>query len=162
MKYFILALLVSLVFIPSALAQTVSLDVEGSCMEYNVTVTLRDFEDACYDVKIDVTSTDGRVGEIFDPRQGWKSGFYYVNGDLCVENNESSRTYAVRTTDESVLNFFGAARLGGRDWVSGYYTVTQQCATLEEILGFPAFLLAICVAILLVIAGITAYVKVMK
>lgn len=161
MKY-LLIFFIFLFLIPSALAQTVSLDVEGKCREFNVTVTLSSFEDACYDIKIDVTTSDGRVGEIFDPRQGWKSSFYYINEDLCVENNESSKTYVLRAdTDNPILNFAGFARLGSRDWVLGYSTVSQDCSTVED-LGFSALLLGAAVVILVLLAGVTAYIKVMK
>jgi hypothetical protein len=43
-KFILFAFILSLFLIPSALAQTVSLDIEGACREYNATVSLAGFE----------------------------------------------------------------------------------------------------------------------
>ncbi|MFH1364731.1 MAG: hypothetical protein ABIH52_03690 [Candidatus Aenigmatarchaeota archaeon] len=106
----------------------VSLFIEGTCREYNVTVTLDGFESACYDTKVDVTTDAGRVGRIFDSREGWKSSFFYVKEDLCVENGSVNKTYQIKAdTVSPQLNFAGSIRHGSQTWTTGYYEVGQDC-----------------------------------
>ena len=83
LSLFLLGALILL--IPGVQGQTVQLDIEGTCQSFNATVSLQAFGPGCYDVKIDVTSLEGRVGEIFNPRQGWTSSFFNVHAGSAVD-----------------------------------------------------------------------------
>ena len=161
-----LALLLALLFVPLASAQQINLDINGVCREFNVTGIYTNLEKGCYDVKIDVTTKDGRVGEIFDPRLGWKSSFYYINENFCTEANlVNVHKYRMKAdTDYGLLNFIVTLRnsTGEQTWNSGYIEYTQDCRNYQEEIDFNIFLLAVFVVVLLIIAGITAYVKIFR
>ena len=127
--------LIMLVLVPLASAQSVSLDVQGSCREFNVTVTLADFGEGCHDVKIDVTTPAGRVGRIYDPRSGWKSSIYYVNEGFCVSDGENaSRIFHVfADTSYNELSFKGSVRHGSLTWDTGYYDIRGSCPVVETL-----------------------------
>jgi len=143
---------------------TVSLDVAGTCQDYNVTVKLVDFPEACYDVKIDVTTSAGRVGEIFDPREGWKSSFYYVLEDFCTTYEpELEKVYHLRvSTRDPVLNFRGSVRYGSSTWNSGYAVVTQDCPETVGILDDHVFWIVSGVAVIIILVGLVLYTKVFR
>jgi hypothetical protein len=116
------------------LGQNILLDITGVCKEYNVTVTISDFEIGCYDVKVDITTPAGRVGKIFDHREGWKSSIYYVNEGFCVEeaNQSVSKMFQLQAeTSSSELNFKGSIRHGSKIWTTGYYEVSNKCSQIE-------------------------------
>ena len=133
MRMLVLVLLSLLFIIPTSLGQEVSLDIEGECREFNVTVFLNDFGAGCYDIKIDVTTPAGRVGRIFDPREGWKSSIYYVNEGFCIEEgqNESKIFQVFADTSYNELSFKGSVRHGSLTWNTGYYDITGNCPEAE-------------------------------
>jgi len=140
--------------------QNVSLEIQGQCMGYNVTVKTQGLGEGCYDVKIDVTTPAGRVGEIFDPRQGWKSSFFFVNEGLCIGGQNTS-TFQVRAGTTQDLNFAGSLRFGSKTWDTGFYEIKQNCPITAG-QDYQAFWIAALLAILVLVAGITLYVKVLR
>ena len=67
-------------------------------------------------------------------------------------------------TDYGLLNFIVTLRnsTGEQTWNSGYIEYTQDCRNYQEEIDFNIFLLAVFVVVLLIIAGITAYVKIFR
>ena len=137
--------LILLFFVPSAFAQTASLGIEGTCREFNVTVSLHDFSEGCYDVKVDVTTPSGRVGRVFDPREGWKSSVYYVNNGLCIGNGQSgSGTFQLLADTRSTgLNFRGTVRQGSRTWDTDYHNIINACPIEHEADGVAVIFVSI-------------------
>ena len=149
----------SLFLIPSVLSESVSLDIVGVCREYNVTVNLEDFESACYDVKVDVTTAVGRIGRIYDPKEGWKSSFFYLDEGICVENGNASGVFRVMAdTNSPVINFKGSVRADSKTWESDFFERVQDCPQVfpEESL---VFWLAVLVPIAVILAGIVWHAK---
>ncbi len=140
------------------LSQEVSMEIEGECREYNVTIVLENFEPACYDVKVDVTTPAGRVGRIFDPREGWKSSFFYVNEGICVdgENTTVNGTYSIRAeTSSPLLNFRSSIRHASRRWETGFVEFGQDCPASSPVnLPEQQFFLAVLMAVTVILAGI--------
>lgn len=157
----LIAAIVSLVLLTAtAAAQNVSMDISGTCLDYDVTVYMEDFAPECYDVKIDVTNTAGRVGEIFDPREGWKSTMYYVDEDFCVSGGQlQGTTYKVRVdTNEKDLSFKASVRHRNKVVSSEYYDFEQDCLVIQESNYF--WLIVVVVALVLVLALVmTVHVK---
>ncbi len=152
-------LLFMFVFSSVALAQNIKLDIDGSCKEYNVTLTASDISAGCYDAKIDMTTPSGRIGRIFDPREGWKSSIYFVNEALCVNTTEANRTFQLVTesTYENV-NFAAKLRFGSNTWQSSYYEIKQDCPGSPEgnlYLFFAVSAIVALVLLLLVILNST-------
>jgi len=146
---------------------TIWLGIEGTCHEFNVTVSVDMFDYGCYDVKVDVFSPqEGRVGEIYDPVQGWKSSMYYIYDGLCIDAETSNGTFKVRAdTDAEELNFMARLRdtcCGMPTWDSGYYNITQQCDSAPEGVGNESMLLVLLLVVLILLGGITFYVRWMK
>lgn len=152
---FIVFLALSLLLMPSVISESLSLEIGGKCGEYNVTIDILGFVPACYDVKVDVTTSEGRVGEIFDPREGWKSSFFYIKEGICLHSENDSRTYTLRTGDtEEVLNFRGYLRNDSKTWETGFYEIRQDCPG-----GIPegadyGFWIAVLVTVMVIMAGI--------
>ncbi|MFH1977884.1 MAG: hypothetical protein ABIJ92_00995 [Candidatus Aenigmatarchaeota archaeon] len=161
MRLSLLILIVSLLILPSVNAhiEQLSSTIEGDCREYNVTVVPHGFTENCYDVKIDVTSTRGRVGEIFDSREGWKSSFFYVSNDLCISDSEVfEKTYQVRADDSEILNFKTTIRFGEKLWSTEYYEITQGCPELVEG-DDKEFWISTGIVLIVLLASIVYYVK---
>jgi len=142
---------------------TIFLDIQGECREFNVTVSVDMFDYGLYDVKIDVFNPElGRVGEIFDPVQGWKSSVYYINDDLEINEYKNSNVFLVRAnTYAEELNFICRLRSGNDVWDSEYYNITQSCDNLP----YPSneiILLVSSLVILVLLIGITVYMKILK
>ncbi len=151
-------LIAFLLFVLPVHAQNISLDIQGNCIEYNVTLVAAGLEEGCYDVKIDVTTQRGR-GEIFDPRQGWKSSFYYINEILCLENTtETSRTFQLRAPLGDEVNFMAKLKSVSGTWESSYYTVEEKCPStlLDEI---STAVIAALAVILILLSAVTFYVR---
>ncbi len=145
---------------------SIMLDINGICKEFNVTVTVDMFDYGYYDVKIDVTNPElGRVGEIYDPVQGWKSSNYYISDGLHVTEDVNSATFHVRAnTDEEQLNFLCRLRettSPWKTWDSEYYNINQSCTTFSG-WGNELTLLLSLLVVLILLAGITLYLKVLK
>lgn len=155
-------ILTFLLLTPLTVAQDLDFRVEGTCQNYNVTVLATDFTPGIYDVKVDVHSQGQRVGEIYDPAEGWKSTIYYLDGALQVEQNNNSpqRNVTVEITAQTRNNITMYARLRRNDktWTSQEKTITQNCPEPEPI--SPAkFFLAALAAVLLILVGVTVYKK---
>lgn len=161
----IFALFIAVYIAQPVYAKDFTLEIEGKCMDYNITVSGR-LEEGCYDVKIDVTTPAGRVGEIFDLREGWKSSFFYVKEAFCIGKEEANKTvnetFHVRAnTPSGTLHFAGKLKSGSETLESGFYELEQDCPELpvrED--GFAIVVTLVVIVILL--AGITLYVKVWK
>ncbi len=160
-------LIFTLILNHSALSQEVSMGIEGECMDYNVTVFLDGFGTGCYDVKIDVTTPAGRVGEIYDPREGWKSSFYYVNEGFCIQedtNQTENKTFLLRaTTSSGQISFSGTVRHGSVTWNTGYHDIVQDCPSSSPmIMTDQQFFLAILSVVLVILAGLVIYKRIMN
>ena len=64
-------------------------------------------------------------------------------------------------TNAPELNFLGKLQLNSKTWESGYYNITQNCPE-QPRLDNEVLLLASLLTILVILAGITLYVKVLK
>lgn len=163
MKAAVLAFaLAFLFFLPPVLSEEASMLVVGTCREYNATVSLEGFEAGCYDVKVDVTTPAGRVGRIFDPREGWKSSFFYVRGDLCVEDaaQNVSKTYRLSAeTSSGNLNFRGTVRYGEKTWEAGVQEKVQDCPEAFPGDEGPAFWLVVLSSMLVILIGLAIHKK---
>ena len=147
--------------------QEVSLDISGDCQEYSVTLSASGLDNGCYDAKIDITSPSGRVGEMYDPQKGWKSSFFYVEGDLCIQdgpNETATKTYQMKAKTNTPTIYFEATvknATTGRTWSSPLYDVMQDCPQPPDPLG-PVFWLAALLAMVLILGGVVVYVKIIK
>ena len=152
----LILLIVSLVSLVQA-QEVLELDIEGNCVYYNVTVS--DLEEGVvYDIKIDVTNENGRVGEVYDPREGWKSSYYYIN-EIRVGSGGKIKVQ-VRASEDSVLNFKGTLKSGSSEWQSEYYEVVQNCSQ-NSVEPYPIeyFLIPVLLSIVVIFAVIVLYVK---
>ncbi len=150
-------------FMPLAQAQSekITMDVKGSCVDYNVTLKTEGFENGCYDVKIDVkTLGTGRIGEIYDPMEGWKSSFYYIKDGFCVNGEKDRKDFMVRAKTYGDFSFVASLKMNSRTWTSDYYDVKQKCPQQTEKPGY--FFLGALVAVLFLVAGLALYVKKFK
>lgn len=147
-------ILISTVSFPPALSQTVSIQIEGSCMDYKATIKAAGFERGCYDAKVDVSGAGGRTGQISD-KGDWKSSFFYIENGLCVgDENQSAATYALKAgTSAREVVFEGSLRNGTKTWVSEPFTVRQSCPQQDELLFLPVVLLVI----LLLLIGLAVH-----
>lgn len=137
--------LLLLLMLPGGLAADLPLAVEGRCREFTAFVPA----DRCGDVKVDVTTADGRVGQVYDPRGGWKSSVYFVQ-EVCPQAGQLE--VRVRTeTREPHLFFRASLREGEKMVTSDFVTVEQQCLRTEDV---TTFLLPVLVVILLLVAGV--------
>lgn len=157
-----LALILSLFISPLVVAQEINFTTEGRCREYNVTVLAENFEPGIYDVKVDVHSDGQRVGEIYDPIEGWQSTMYYVNGALQVEENnnhtEGNVTVEIMTDRQDNVTMFARIRQNERTWTSEKRTIMQECP--EPVEPDPEKIILISViALFLILLGITVYKK---
>lgn len=143
-----------------ALAQELTMDVEGSCIYYNVRVNAEGFERGCYDVKIDAKSPAGRIGEVYDPREGWKSSFYYIKDGFCITGERTYKDFKFMAKTHNDFSFVANLKMGSRTWNSEYYDVKQNCPQQTEIPEY--FLLGALVAVLVMLAGLALYVKKFK
>lgn len=154
----------------SAISQNLTMNIQGECMDYNVTVFLEGFGTGCYDVKIDATTPAGRVGEIYDPREGWKSSFYYVNEGLCIQEDPSqsnlthNKTFLLRILSSSPqVSFKGTVRHGSVTWGTGYQDVVQDCPPSSPmIMTDQQFFLSVLTVILVILAGLVIYKRIMN
>ena len=112
--------------------------------------TAEGFEEACYDVKIEAVSPSGR-GSIYDPREGWKSSFYYISEALC----NGTGSFQLKTDDSETLHFLAKLRLGGNVWQSSYHEVQQDCPQTDVLFIFAVAL----VVVLILLSLVTWYVK---
>lgn len=152
-----LFIFVVLLVLPVAIAEPVDLEIEGRCRHYNVTI--KNLSPGCYDVKIDITNQNGRVGEIFDPKVGWKSSFFYAK-EICTENEITVETRVL--TGDRILYFKGFLKSGSMEWESKYYTITQSCPVKKFVMDDFMFLSIVLVVILLLLIGVVLYVKVLR
>ncbi len=162
MKRTVPIILTFLLLIPFASAQEVTFETEGECQEFNVTVTATDFEPGIYDVKVDVHDNGQRVGEIYDPVEGWQSTIYYVNGALQVEerNNETHGNATVEIFAETRNNvtMFARIRQNEQTWDSDERKITQDCPEPEPV-PEDVFFLVTLTALMLILVGVTVYKK---
>ena len=153
-------LMVSLLFlIPSVLSQSIALDITGICRDYNVTMITRDFDPGCYDVKIEITTSDGRIGKIFDPRAGWKSSIYYIDQAFCIENENqilNSEYQLIAETSSKQLYFRGSIRRGSKIWTTEYYEIENKCSQYDPIDNMVVLFIAI-LSIEIIILGLVLY-----
>ena len=159
----LLFLLLFLFFMPLAQAQSekITMDVKGSCVDYNVTLKAEGFENGCYDVKIDVkTAGVGRAGEIYDPMEGWKSSFYYIKDGFCVNKEKDRKDFMVRAKTYRDFSLVASLKMNSRTWASDYYDVKQKCP--QQTKRPEYFFLGALVAVLFLVAGLALYVKKFK
>ncbi len=159
---FLSFLIILFIFSSLALAQDITLDIQGTCKEYNVTLFATGI-DGCYDVKIELTSPDSITGSIFDSREGWKSSFFFIDEALCI-NATASKTFAMRTDSTSAtINFEAKLRPVSEAevaWESGYYVFKQKCPIAADDTIFVVLVALIVVLVLL--AAVTLYVRPLK
>lgn len=138
----------------------ITLSFEGNCREYNVTLVAENFEKGRYDVKVGIISEGGgrSSGRVYDPKQGWKSSYYYVDEVLRTENGSESVTLKVQTDTAENVTMVGKLRKDGRTWKSGEYKISQDCPEPEQMTR-PLFLLIVLIAVLVLLVGVTYYRK---
>jgi len=137
------------------LAGDVKLEIQGSCVNYTATVV--NLSAGCYDIKVDATSVNGRIGEIFDPREGWKSSFFFVN-NICIEGGNVK--FLLRTSEDETLNFRATVKSNATssEMQSSYVAVEQHCPV-KQPEPIEYFLIVVLLSIVIVFAGIVLYVK---
>lgn len=163
MKYkLIVTLLVFYLFVPVVNGQQVTLETEGECREYDVTVLAEDFEPGMYDVKVEVYSDGERVGEIYDPIEGWQSTMYYLEGAIQVEetNNRTTgnATVEVMTEIRDNITMFARLRHGDETWDSEDKEIVQDCPDLEPVEPTIFFAVAL-LALILISLGVLIYTR---
>jgi len=152
----ILPIVLFLVLLPLVSAQDMSVGVYGNCHEFDVRISTRGFEPGCYDVKIDVDTPSGK-GEVYNPESGWKSSYYYINGDYCVQEN-TSKTYKIRTDSDEDFKILVKLRLNTTTLFSDYYNIHQNCPGEKE-MPPEYFFLVVLLTILIILIGVVVYVK---
>lgn len=176
MKWVILAPVLLLVFAPSILAAGqeefrpgFTYTIMDFCKTYYVELNIFSSDISCYDVKIDITTPEGgRIGEIFDPREGWKSSYYYVDDDFCIKNNESNETHTYKLradTEESLIYFQFSIRKNTSSeilWESNYFDIEPECIDTEQYPDDNLFWLGGLIALVVILAGVVLYVKVFR
>ncbi|MFH1445249.1 MAG: hypothetical protein ABIF08_02080 [Nanoarchaeota archaeon] len=163
---YLISVIVLFLIIPVVSAETnVVPYIEGNCMDYNVSATaladegrVSQLEEGCYDIKVDITTPNGRVGEIYDPKEGWKSSYYYVN-EICISAGDEI-TVQTRASQDPVLNFKVTLKSGSSQWESKYQEVVQDCpsAWFDET-PIEYFLLPVLLSAVIMFAVIVLYVK---
>ena len=133
-------------------AQNISFAIDGECHEFNISLSSSGLEEGCYDIKIEALSPSGD-SETYNPREGWKSSFFYIEKGYCggVEH------YKVRTTSNDDLEFRVKLRKNSTILSSDYYKLKQNCP--KNYQNPEQFFLVVFLSILLILIGITAYVK---
>lgn len=149
-----------ILFLPPVQAQELTMDVEGSCIYYNVRIKAEGFERGCYDVKIDAKSPAGRIGEVYDPREGWKSSFYYIKDGFCITGERTYKDFKFMAKTHNDFSFVAGLKMGSRTWISEYYDVKQNCPQQTEIPEY--FFLGALLAVMIMLAGLVLYVKKFK
>ncbi len=83
MRRIVIMLAVILMLSAAADAQEIdSVETEGNCTDFTVTVIAANLTEGCWDVKLDVP------GQI-ETEDGWKSTFYYKSQALCYPDTNS-------------------------------------------------------------------------
>lgn len=143
MRFIFLFLLFCLVL--SSITIAISVDVSGTCIDFDVTVSAD--VDGCYDVKID---TDAKV---LHSDGNWRSAFFYVKDALCSPDNYTTLKIRMNTYD----NVTAIAKLRqNKTLIAEEFSINQSCPPLisnEEI-----FLILI-VVMITTISGIFWYEK---
>jgi len=139
--------MILLFLIPVAKAQEIEFEVTGTCIEYEVKVKAN--VSKCYDVKIDLKAPEG--GEVYDPKEGWKSANYYIINGLC----EPEKTFRVRVNTRKDFLLGVNLRRGSKVLKSEYVEVKQSCPELE----LSIFFLVSLIIILILLIGLALYVK---
>jgi hypothetical protein len=102
----------------SYIAYGISVDVSGTCKDFDVTVSAD--VDGCYDVKID---TDAEVLH----NDGWKSGFFYVKDALCSSDNYTTLKIRMNTRG----NVTAIAKLRQNNTlIAEEFSINQSCPLL--------------------------------
>lgn len=160
LKLFVFLFMV-LVLMPFAQAQEGQIGVitDGSCVDYEVTLTLDDYENGYYDVKIDIFTPEGsRIGEIYDPIKGWKSSYYYVEDAIKIQGDKNYETFKIRANTHKDFTIQISIRKDSSIWKSGYHEIKQDCPEIELIQP-PLFLMAVMITVLILVAGIALYIR---
>lgn len=138
-------------FVPSGAAADIPLRIDGTCREFTAAVTAP--ADGCFDIKVDVTTAQGR-GQVYDPRAGWKSSVFFVE-EQCVNEGQELAVYLRAAPGNETLYFKASLRLGNQEWESGFVEVRPTC----PVEGVELFLLPVLVAVLLLLVGVAVYQK---
>ena len=147
------AILIFLLVIPMASAQELKIIyVQGKCLDYEIKIESEGLEEGCYDVKID--SPDGRIGEVYDTEEGWKSSYFYIEDGFCTDK-ENVFEFRAKTYEDFKIG--AKIKDGSNTITTGYREISQRCPTIED---EPAvFFLASLAALLVILIGIALYVK---
>jgi len=123
------------------LDHNITMSIQGICEDFNVTIYASGFESGYYDVKVDVFHpTQGRVGRIYDPTEGWKSSIYYVDMALQIFDNTTNASGVFEINAETrldELNFQVKLRKASETWESEYFMFLQDCPESEGFDDFP-------------------------
>jgi hypothetical protein len=129
-------------FALSSFACGISVDVSGTCKDFDVTVSAD--VDGCYDVKID---TDAEVLH----NDGWKSGFFYVKDALCSSDNYTTLKIRMNTRG----NVTAIAKLRQNNTlIAEEFSINQNCPLLVS--NEEMFLIVVLV-IITAVSGIFWY-----
>ena len=68
--------------------------------DFSINLTLKDFPDDNYDIKIDILGNGERVANIFDSGSGYKSTYYYI--DKGIKNGEIGQSFIFKLTESYI------------------------------------------------------------
>ena len=106
-------------FILSSATYAISVDVSGTCIDFDITV-FADVE-GCWDVKID---TDAKV---LHSDGSWKSAFFYVKDALCHPDN--SATLKIRMNTHNNVTAIAKLRQN-KTLIAEEFSINQDCPPL--------------------------------
>jgi len=163
-------LLPTLAFAQSQVRDKVTLNITGNCSNYQAFLSAHKLPPQCYDVKVDVTSPGGRVGEVYDPRSGWQSSFFYVKDHICPASEQSNTSVSFNTSvklrvphSARDISFRGKLRPStesGPTYETRPHDLTQNCPqqspTSQELLPEEITIVSLLVMIVL-LAGLAYY-----
>jgi len=113
----ILALI--LLSFPAFSQEMTSIQAQGNCRDFSITVTAEGITEGCWDVKLDVP------GQIKDKNGNWKSTFFYVDRVICAPETGAVLDVRLEGTQSSVE---GTAKLRqGSKIVEMPFTIVQAC-----------------------------------
>ncbi|MFB6076097.1 MAG: hypothetical protein ABEK17_03045, partial [Candidatus Aenigmatarchaeota archaeon] len=138
----------------------ISIDYEGHCRDYNITLEASNFGEGIYDVKLNVKDSQNSrsSGMVYKPSMGWKSSFYYIQDIFRIYNGTGNRTFKVKTNTEEDFILIGKIRNKTDGWKTKEYQITQYCSGNEDPRRIYVLLILL-ISILVIQVGIIAYIK---
>ncbi|MBN1896144.1 MAG: hypothetical protein JW789_00265 [Candidatus Aenigmarchaeota archaeon] len=86
--------------------EIIAVEAEGSCRDFDVTVTAANLTEGCWDVKLDIP---GQINTGSESNEDWSSTFYYKDKAICYpETDEVTLQLKLDSRDTTVM---GTAKL---------------------------------------------------